>query len=62
MQQKQNKNMNKCTFCKYATKSGCMVTPNSYYCKEATNEYYQHLQNSKTTQQVQKSLRAWDKK
>lgn len=51
----------KCSFCRYATSSGCMVTPNHYYCKAATDEYYQWLQSSKNTQQVQKSLRSWDK-
>jgi hypothetical protein len=41
-----------------------MVTPNSYYCKEANDEYYQYLrnQNSSTKQPAQKSLRAWDRK
>jgi hypothetical protein len=39
-----------------------MVTPNSYYCKEANNEYYQYLQNKKVSQPAQKSLRSWDKR
>lgn len=39
-----------------------MVTPNSHYCKEANDEYYQHLRNNKTTYPVQKSLRSWDKR
>lgn len=56
-------NKNKCNFCKYATVRGCMVTPNSHYCKEANDEYYQYLRNKNIKQlPVQKSLRAWDKK
>ena len=53
---------NKCSFCKYATSRGCMVTPNSYYCKEANDEYYQYLRTKNVKQPVQKSLRSWDKK
>ena len=54
----------KCSFCKYATSRGCMVTPNSYYCKEANDEYYQYLRNKNTgaKQPATKSLRSWDKK
>lgn len=52
----------KCDFCRFWSGSGCMVTPNSHYCKEANNEYYQYIKNSKTAQPAQKSLRAWDKK
>ena len=53
---------NKCSFCRYATGRGCMVTPNSHYCKEANDEYYQYLKNKGSKQPVQKSLRSWDKK
>ena len=55
---------NKCSFCKYATSRGCMVTPNSYYCKEANDEYYQYIRNRTTgaRQLAPKSLRSWDKK
>ena len=53
---------NKCSFCKYATSRGCMVTPNSYYCKEANDEYYQYLRIKNTKPPAQKSLRSWDKK
>lgn len=55
---------NKCSFCRYWTGRGCMVTPNSAYCKEANDEYYQYLRNKKigAQQPAQKSLRAWDKK
>ena len=57
-----NKPLTKCSFCKYATKSGCMVTPTAYYCKEAADEYFRHFQSSKNAPQPQKSLRSWDKK
>ena len=57
-----NVNKNKCSFCRYYSGRSCMVTPNSYYCKDATNEYYQHLRNNQTTRQPQKSLKPWDKK
>ena len=53
---------NKCDFCHYKAASGCMVTPNSHYCKEATNEYYQYLRSKQVHQPVQKSLRSWDRK
>ena len=53
----------KCSFCKYATARGCMVTPNSAYCKEANDEYYQYLRsrNARIQQPIAKSLRSWDK-
>lgn len=51
----------KCSFCKYATSSGCMVTPSKYYCKEATDEYFQYIQKAKQNTIVQKSLRSWNK-
>lgn len=57
---KQNKI--KCDFCRYWTGQSCMATPNSYYCKEANEELYRYLQNKKSTQPAQKSLRSWDKK
>ena len=53
---------NKCSFCRYWSGSSCMTTPNSYYCKEANDEYYQYLRNNKINQPVQKSLRSWDKR
>ena len=56
------KTLNKCNFCRYKTSSGCMVTPNSYYCKEANDEFYRYLQNKKNPQPAQKSLRSWDKR
>ena len=59
-----NQIKNKCSFCKYATQRGCMVTQNSYYCKEANDEYYQYLRNKNTVAKpsATKSLRPWDKK
>lgn len=56
-----NRNKTKCDFCRYATKSGCMVTPNSAYCREATDELYKYLREGKTVTPV-KSLRSWDRK
>lgn len=55
-----NNKLNKCSFCKYKSTSGCMVTPNSYYCKEANDEYYQYLKGGSLL--ARKSFRAWDKK
>ena len=57
-----NNTKNKCSFCRYWSGRSCMVTPNSYYCTEANNEYYQYLQNTGATKQTQKSLRSWDRK
>ena len=58
-----NKPKNKCDFCQYWTGRGCMVTPNSYYCREANNEYYQYLKNTNTNNRTSiKSFRKWDKK
>ena len=58
-----NQVKNKCSFCKYATQRGCMITPNSHYCKEANDEYYQYLRTKNAKQlPAQKSLRSWDKK
>lgn len=57
-----NQYKTKCSFCRYWTGGGCMVTPNSHYCKEANDEYYQYLKNKNTKQPAQKSLRSWDKK
>jgi len=56
-----NNKKTKCSFCRYKTSSGCMVTPNSYYCKEANDEYYQYLRSGQK-QPTQKSFRSWDKK
>ena len=57
-----NQIKNKCSFCRYWTGSSCMAKPNSAYCREATEEYYQYIKNKNTKQPVQKSLRSWDKK
>ena len=56
-----NKPKSKCDFCKYWTGRGCMVTPNSYFCKEANHEYYQYLKNNQIGRDT-KSFRSWDKK
>lgn len=56
-----NKKLNKCDFCNYKTSSGCMVTPNSYYCKKAMDEYYQYIRGV-TPVKPAKSLRSWDKR
>ena len=53
--------LSKCNFCSYATKSGCMVTPNSYYCKKATDEYYQYIKGGQQSKPA-KSLRPWDRR
>ena len=52
----------KCSFCRYWTGNSCMARPNSAYCREATDEYYQYLKNKNIKQPAQKSLRAWEKK
>ena len=41
------KKLVKCDFCKYKSPSGCMTKPDSWYCKDATNELYQYLANQK---------------
>ena len=46
--QKTNK-LNRCDFCKYWSGSSCMVVPNSYYCREANNEYYLYIKTKKAT-------------
>lgn len=53
---------NKCSFCRYWTGSSCMAKPNSAYCREATEEYYQYIKNKNVKQPAQKSLRSWDKR
>ena len=52
-------NKTKCNFCKYETTKGCMVTPNSFYCKKANDEYWLYVKGAKLPKQ--KSLRSWDK-
>jgi hypothetical protein len=56
-----NKPLSKCDFCSYRTASGCMVTPNSYYCKKATDEYYQYIRGGRQSKST-RSLRPWDKR
>ena len=57
-----NQIKNKCAFCKYFSGSSCMAKPNSAYCREATDEYYQYIKNKNAKQPAQKSLRSWDKR
>ena len=57
-----NQIKNKCSFCRYWTGSSCMAKPNSAYCREATEEYYQYIKNKNAKQPAQKSLRSWDKR
>lgn len=54
-----NNKLNKCSFCSYRTSSGCMVTPNSHYCKVANDEYYQYLHGNGKS--IVKSLRPWER-
>lgn len=53
------KKLTKCDFCRYWTGSGCRAIPDSRYCKEAREEYFQHRQGISVPKQ--KSLRSWDK-
>jgi hypothetical protein len=53
----QNKKLSYCDFCVYHTNSGCSAKPNSAYCTEAKNEYWQYINNKK--QASVKSLRKW---
>jgi len=58
-----NKPISKCSFCRYWSGKSCMVTPNSYYCREATAEYYKYLKNKKADNQpAPKSFRSWDRR
>ena len=58
-----NKIKTKCAFCKYFSGSSCMAKPNSAYCRDAADEYYQYLRTKNVKPlPVQKSLRSWDKK
>lgn len=45
------KKYTKCDFCKYKTPSGCNAVPDSYYCKEAQNEFYVYLTELKKQNQ-----------
>jgi hypothetical protein len=56
----QNKKLTPCNFCVYHTTSGCSAKPDSAYCTEAKNEYWQYVQDKK--QPKVKSLRKWDRK
>ena len=37
----------KCDFCKYRSGRTCMAKPDSYYCKDALNEFYAWLKSKK---------------
>ena len=41
------KQYTKCDFCRYYVGKTCTARPNSWYCKEATNEFYQYLSELK---------------
>lgn len=56
----ENKKLSYCDFCVYKTASGCNAKPNSAYCTEAKNEYWQYINNKKQPQA--KSLRKWDRR
>ncbi len=55
----QNKRLTKCDFCKYRAGGKCTVTPNSFYCKEASEELFVYSNKKK---QPTKSLRPWERK
>jgi hypothetical protein len=56
---KQSQKLTPCAFCVYHTASGCSAKPDSAYCTEAKNEYWQYVQSKK--QPKVKSFRKWDK-
>jgi hypothetical protein len=56
----QNKKLSYCDFCVYYCGKRCQAKPNSAYCTEAKNEYWQHVNNKKQPQV--KSLRKWGTK
>lgn len=51
----------KCDFCRYWTGLSCRVVPNSTYCKEANDEYYQYIKGPAVQAPI-KSFRKWDKR
>lgn len=56
----ENKKLSYCDFCVYYCGKRCQAKPNSAYCTEAKNEYWQHV-NTKKQSQI-KSLRKWGTK
>lgn len=42
----------KCNFCKYYSGNTCMAKPDSYYCKDALNEFYAWLKTKQPTTTV----------
>ena len=41
--------LTKCSFCKYFSGTVCMTKPDSFYCKEAINEYLQYIKSQNTS-------------
>jgi hypothetical protein len=52
------KQLTKCNFCSHWSGSQCTAAPNSFYCKEALDEYYawKNSQRPKYQQGVVKSV------
>ena len=50
----------KCDVCKYRAGGKCTVVSNSFYCKEASDEFFAYI--SKKKQQPQKVLKPWERK
>ena len=46
-QKTNNQKLTKCNFCKFWSPQGCWGKPDSYQCKEATDEFYAYLRNLK---------------
>lgn len=58
-------NKTKCDFCKHWTGQSCMVTPNSYYCREANDEYREYINDyvkGVKSKAPLKSLRSWERR
>lgn len=56
------KRLTKCDFCRFWTGRSCRTVPNSSYCKEALDEYYQHIRGNGANQAPVRSLRPWERK
>jgi len=41
------KKYTKCDFCQYRAGGRCTVKPDSFYCRDAQNEFYQWLKERK---------------
>lgn len=60
-----NTTKTKCNFCTYYTGSSCMVTPNSYYCRKANDEYREYINDyakGVKSKAPIRSLRSWERK